>query len=105
MSSKSDSDIHSEWVIYLLCCADGTLYCGITNHLEKRLRQHNGEIKGGAKYTQSRRPCRLVYQEFADNRQTASQREYAIKQLSRVQKQQLIQNASFPVKLVCAKKC
>lgn len=80
----------SLWQVYLLRCADNTLYCGITNHLDKRLRQHNGEIKGGAKYTQSRRPCELVYQEPCENRQTASQREYAIKQLTKPQKQALI---------------
>jgi len=89
--SKPCSVIQSEWVVYLLRCADNSFYCGITNNLEKRLRQHNGEIKGGAKYTQSRRPCHIVYQEFATNRQTASQREYAIKQLSKAKKQQLIQ--------------
>ncbi|WP_321275774.1 GIY-YIG nuclease family protein [Thiomicrorhabdus indica] len=89
--SKPCSVIQSEWVVYLLRCADNSFYCGITNNLEKRLRQHNGEIKGGAKYTRCRRPCHIVYQEFAMNRQTASQREYAIKQLSKAQKQQLIQ--------------
>lgn len=86
--------IVSEWVVYLLRCADHTLYCGITTNLEKRLRQHNGEIKGGAKYTQSRRPCELVYHEITENRQTASQREYAIKQLTRTQKEALIQSMS-----------
>ncbi|WP_178861854.1 GIY-YIG nuclease family protein [Thiomicrorhabdus cannonii] len=78
------------WCVYLLRCADQTLYCGITNQLQKRLRQHNGELKGGARYTQARRPCELVYQEAADNRQAALQREYAIKQLSKAQKEALL---------------
>lgn len=48
------------WCVYLLHCADNSLYCGITNNLAKRLRMHNGEIKGGAKCTRSRRPVRLA---------------------------------------------
>ena len=42
-----------KWLIYILECRDGSLYCGITNNIEKRLKQHKGEIKGGAKYTRS----------------------------------------------------
>jgi len=77
------------WQVYLLRCADESLYCGITNDLHKRLRQHNGEIKGGAKYTQHRRPCEVVYTEACEDRSSASIREYDIKQLTRAQKQQL----------------
>ncbi|CAN8138848.1 GIY-YIG nuclease family protein [Thiomicrorhabdus sp. 6S2-11] len=77
----------SAWCVYLLRCVDNTLYCGVTNDMDKRLRQHNGEIKGGARYTQTRRPCQLVYQEQAENRQAACQREYAIKQLSKSAKE------------------
>jgi len=78
------------WYVYLLRCADNSLYCGITTNLEKRLRQHNGELIGGAKYTKVRQPCQLVYSEQADNRSEASKREYAIKRLSKVSKEQLI---------------
>ena len=84
---KSNS---ANWHVYLLRCADNSLYCGITNDIAKRLRQHNGEIKGGARYTQTRRPCQLVYQEQAENRQAACQREYAIKQLSKSAKEALL---------------
>ncbi len=77
------------WVVYLLKCADHSLYCGVTNDLARRLRQHNGEIKGGAKYTQARRPCELVYQEVCEDKSEAMQREYAIKRLSRLAKQKL----------------
>ena len=45
-----------KWTIYLLECGDKTLYCGITNNIDKRLKQHRGEINGGAKYTRSRGP-------------------------------------------------
>ena len=47
------------WLVYLLECADGTLYCGITRHMERRLAQHNGTISGGARYTRLRRPVCL----------------------------------------------
>ena len=78
------------WFVYLLRCADETLYCGGTTNLTKRLRQHNGELVGGAKYTKVRQPCTLVYSEGAPNRSEATKREYQIKQLSRTQKLKLI---------------
>ena len=74
------------WYIYVLLCADNSLYCGITTNLEKRLKQHNGEIKGGAKYTRSRGPCRFVYIKKAMNRSIASKEEYQFKRLSRKNK-------------------
>lgn len=79
-----------KWTVYILRCADGTLYTGITTNPAKRIRQHNGEITGGAKYTRSRRPCTMVYQEPAENRSEASKREYRIKQLSRKDKLKLV---------------
>jgi len=78
------------WYVYLLRCADNTLYCGITTDIQKRLRQHNGELIGGAKYTKVRQPCELVYMEEADNRSEASKRECAIKKLSKASKEKLI---------------
>lgn len=48
------------WYVYLLECADGTLYCGVTTEPERRVAQHNGVLPGGAKYTRSRRPVRLA---------------------------------------------
>ena len=78
------------WYVYLLRCADNTLYCGITTDLYKRLRQHNGELIGGAKYTKVRQPCELVYSEQAKNRSEACKRECAIKKLSKVSKEKLI---------------
>ncbi len=76
--------------MYLLKCANDSLYCGITNNLEKRLRQHNGELKGGAKYTRANAPCELVYQEEFIDRSSASKREYEIKQMNRESKLLLI---------------
>lgn len=80
----------SQWFVYLLSCADSTLYCGVTTDLTKRVRQHNGELVGGAKYTKVRQPCTLVYSEQAVDRSYACKREYEIKQLTREQKLRLI---------------
>ena len=78
------------WTIYILECGDKTLYCGITNNIENRLKQHNGEIKGGAKYTRSRQPLELVYQESAISRSEALKREIVIKKRTRKTKTTLI---------------
>lgn len=80
------------WLVYLLKCANNSLYCGITNDLSRRLRQHNGDIKGGAKYTRANAPCRLVYQEVMKDRSEASKREYEIKQMDRSVKLALIKS-------------
>lgn len=77
------------YYLYILRCADSTLYTGITTDLERRVAEHNGS-KLGAKYTAVRRPVTLVYsQEFPD-RTSASKEEYRLKQLSRDQKLALI---------------
>lgn len=72
------------WFVYLLCCADGTLYTGITLDPERRLGEHNAGT--GARYTRSRRPVTLVHLESAPDRAAASRREAAIKRLSRAHK-------------------
>ena len=77
------------WFIYILRCADGTLYTGIAPDVEKRLQKHN-EGKG-AKYTRGRTPVELVYREEHPTRAEASKREYQIKQLSRAEKLALIE--------------
>lgn len=75
---------------YLLRCADGSLYCGWTNHLEERVKAHNEGA--GAKYTRSRRPVELVYYEVFATRQEAMRREYALKQLTHQEKERLVEN-------------
>lgn len=72
------------WHCYLLECADGTLYTGITNNLEKRLAAHNSGT--ASKYTRSRLPVRLVYAESHTDRAAASRREAAVKKLGRTAK-------------------
>ena len=74
---------------YLVECADGTLYCGWTNDIDKRMKAHN-EGKG-AKYTRSRRPVELVYYEEFDTRKEAMQREAAIKRYPKEQKEALVE--------------
>lgn len=69
---------------YILRCADGTLYTGWTNDLERRLRAHNAGA--GAKYTRARRPVELAYCEKCADKRAAMRREWEIKRLSRAQK-------------------
>ena len=80
------------WFVYIVRCSDNTLYTGVAKDLDKRLQQHNHGT-AGAKYTRARRPVVLVYQESAENRSVAQQREYDIKRLSAAQKRQLIARA------------
>ena len=82
------------YYVYLLRCADGTLYTGFTNDLARRLGPHNAGR--GAKYTRGRRPVELVYWESFSNKSSALRREYAIKQLPRRQKLALIQSSVPP---------
>lgn len=74
--------------VYLLSCVDGTLYCGYTTDLKKRIKAHN-EGKG-AKYTKSRLPVSLVYNEKYLTKSEALKRECAIKKLTRKEKIELI---------------
>ena len=74
------------WWVYMLRCADGTLYTGITTDVTRRIAEHNGEGGPGARYTRSRRPVELLYSEAAADRAEASRREAAIKQLDRSRK-------------------
>ncbi len=71
------------WFVYLLRCADGSLYCGITTRPERRLAEHNGEFAGGARYTRSRRPVTLVWMERHASRADAARREAELKRLPR----------------------
>lgn len=75
------------WTVYILECGDGTLYTGITDDLERRLKAHaQGK---GAKYTRGRGPLKLRYREELPDKGAALKREYAIKQLSKTEKMAL----------------
>jgi putative endonuclease len=76
------------WSVYIIVCDDGSLYTGISTDVERRFRQHcSGK---GAKFFRARQALRVAYQESGFTRSTASQREAAIKQLSRVEKLALL---------------
>ena len=84
--------------VYIVQCADATYYTGWTNDLKKRIEAHNAGK--GAKYTKSRRPVQLVYYETYVTKSEAMAREYAIKQLSRQEKAQLIKAGLLQSKTV-----
>ena len=77
--------------VYLLRCADGTLYTGYTDDPVRRTKVHNAGK--GAKYTRARLPVELVYQEACADKSAALRREYEIKRLTRVQKLKLIEQS------------
>ena len=77
------------WFVYMLLCGDDTLYTGISDDVDRRLAQHRAGK--GAKYTRGRGPLSLVYQEKCPSYSDALKREYRIKQLSRAEKQELIE--------------
>ena len=79
----------AQWHVYMLRCADGTLYTGIARDVGRRLLQHNGDRAGGPKYTRGRRPVELLWSEPAADRGSAQQREAAIKRMKRRDKLEL----------------
>jgi putative endonuclease len=81
----------SSWFVYIVECADDTLYAGVATNTEARVAKHNaGE---GAKYTRTRRPVELVYVERASGRGAALAREHEIKKMSAAEKRSLIATA------------
>jgi predicted GIY-YIG superfamily endonuclease len=79
-----------KWYLYILRCADGTLYTGITTDVEARLEAHRSGK--GAKYTRGRTPLELVYREECEDHSQALKRELAVKAMSREEKQKLIKS-------------
>lgn len=84
-----EETMETVWYLYILRCKDNTLYTGITTDVEKRLESHRSGK--GAKYTRGRGPLELVYREACGNHSDALKREYQIKQLSRQEKQSIIE--------------
>jgi putative endonuclease len=91
-SKKSEEGINVDalhkWWVYILGCADGSLYTGITNDVPRRVQQH--EAGTGAKYTRRRGPFTILYLEPLTDRSSASKREIAIKRLNREAKDKMI---------------
>ena len=83
------------WFVYMVRCADSSLYTGITKNVTRRCQQHNAGI--ASRYTRSRRPVRLVYQEAAASRSSALKREVAIKAMTKREKEAMIGGASRKV--------
>ena len=86
-----------QWYVYVLRCADNSLYTGVALDVNKRLDEHNGVTKNGARYTHARRPVELVYQEPAYSRSEACKREYVIRNLKKPQKENLIKNKNLTI--------
>jgi putative endonuclease len=85
--TKKDELKSQEWIVYILECNDTTLYTGITNNLQNRIKLH---LAGkGARYTRGRSPLTIVYSEKCATKSIALKREYAIKQLTREEKEAL----------------
>ncbi|WP_286233639.1 GIY-YIG nuclease family protein [Thalassotalea sediminis] len=81
--------VPSLWYVYLVRCADNSLYAGVTTDISRRINEHNHTNKG-AKYTRVRRPVSLAYVEHAANRQAACQREYSLRKLPKKKKELLV---------------
>ena len=80
--------LKKNWSVYILRCSDGTLYTGVTNDVKRRLKMHNAGT--AAKYTRTRNPVNLVYRKGRLTRAQALSREYAIKALSKQEKENLV---------------
>ncbi|MCX7401490.1 MAG: GIY-YIG nuclease family protein [Planctomycetales bacterium] len=85
---KKAAKAGTPWFVYLLRCADGSLYTGVSNDVGRRIEKHNAGT--ASRYTRSRLPVVLVYQEEQPGRSQALKRELAIKDLSRQKKEKLI---------------
>lgn len=84
------------YYVYIVECNDKSLYTGITDNLDLRIKEHNGELKGGAKYTRSKRPVKLVHFEAYETRSKAAKREHEIKKMDHAEKEVLILNDNRP---------
>jgi putative endonuclease len=78
------------WHVYILECADGSYYCGVTTDLARRLARHNGELPGGSRYTRGRRPVRLLASTVVADKAEACRLEWRIKRLAKSAKQSFI---------------
>lgn len=91
--SETETKTTQAWFVYLVQTAKGVLYTGISTNPARRLRQHSGELAGGAKALRGKGPLRLVWQYQAPNRSEASRLEYQLKQLKKADKERLIAGA------------
>ncbi len=88
--------VEKYWSVYMLRCADGSLYTGVTTDTARRVAEHNGARTGrGARYTRVRRPVALVWQEAGHDRSSALKRECALKKMRKKDKERLISNLPY----------
>jgi predicted GIY-YIG superfamily endonuclease len=92
MKKEMDDAKADTWFVYMLRCADGSLYTGVATDVDRRLEQHNAGT--ASRYTRRRLPVVLEYQEEQPNQSTALKRELAIKAMSRQKKESLIRLAT-----------
>jgi putative endonuclease len=78
-----------KWILYVVRCSDGSLYTGVTNNLKRRILEHNYGMRG-AKYTRSRRPVEVVYEENCTSHSDALKKEWAFKKLSKARKERRV---------------
>ena len=78
------------WFVYIVRCADDTLYTGIAKDVTRRIEEHNSNNLLAASYTRARRPVALVHREAVETRSAAARREYEIKRMTRQEKEDLI---------------
>ena len=83
----------TEFSLYIVCCADGTLYTGIATDVDRRLAEHESGLRG-AKYLRGKGPLNIVFSEAVGSRAEASQLEYRVKKLNRLKKLDLIDGRS-----------
>ena len=88
MVNREVRALEGKWFVYILNCADGTLYTGITNDLDRRIKAHNAGT--ASKYTRVRRPVSIVYSEEVETKGDALRRELQIKRLTRSEKMAII---------------
>ncbi|MEQ1580940.1 MAG: GIY-YIG nuclease family protein [Steroidobacteraceae bacterium] len=90
MQTRNTPGAEAAWAVYIVRCADGSLYTGISVEVMRRIDEHNSSDQLGARYTRTRRPVELVYCEPVSSRSAASRREREIKRLPRQKKEALL---------------
>lgn len=81
------------WSVYIIRCADGSLYTGITTDVERRFEEHQSQGLKSAKYLRGRAPLELVYSQEVGTRSEAAKEEWRIKRLSKQEKEALVRDA------------
>jgi putative endonuclease len=95
MSMKTSGNPSPEWYLYMIRCADGSLYTGITTDVARRFSEHQGEGGTGAKYLRGKGPIVLVFEKGLSGRSLALKIESRVKKMSKSEKEELLRHASL----------